>query len=81
MITRYKWIYCKDFHDVLDGVKCCQSCHEDANEFGYDMMQVEYGEWVIEICCGIYNDVEKGCWTEEELIAVKEKVERERYND
>ena len=41
---------CADFRSL--GVRCCGSCHEDADELGYDMCQRETaaGEFV-EVCC------------------------------
>jgi hypothetical protein len=42
---------CIDFKDERDFPGCCLSCHEDADEYGYDMCG-GYGEWEdVEVCC------------------------------
>ncbi len=32
---------------------CCISCHEDNNEYGFDLL-VDWEE-TYEVCCGVYN--------------------------
>lgn len=32
-------------------VDCCWSCHDDANEYGYNMLEVDG----LEVCCRIAN--------------------------
>jgi len=44
---------CSDFPDAPS---CCDSCHEDADEYGYDLCEVEIGpdEYAV-VCCKVSN--------------------------
>lgn len=33
--------------------QCCESCHEDSDEWGYDLCSVEHDGKKYEVCCGV----------------------------
>ena len=37
--------------DCFDG--CCQSCHEDADEWGYDLCYFRFNGIEYEVCCQV----------------------------
>jgi hypothetical protein len=47
-------LWCSDltlrYPDILQGVRCCDSCHDDADE-GYPLVEESIGDQAIEICC------------------------------
>ena len=36
---------------------CCVSCHDDANDIGYEMCWLEEGSQEYEVCCVVKNAV------------------------
>ncbi len=44
--------YCSDYPGYPR--HCCISCHEDADDWGYDLMWDIDGTY--EVCCGVYNE-------------------------
>ena len=36
---------------------CCESCHEDANEYGMELMTIEAddGRVLARVCCAVYE--------------------------
>lgn len=56
-------IYCTEVADKFDLKEgCCSSCHEDEEEYGYDMCEFELpsGE-TVHVCCRIANEYRKKC--------------------
>jgi hypothetical protein len=47
-------LVCEDFEDEPGFPGCCDSCHEDANIYGYDMLdgRLDDGRWY-SVCCSI----------------------------
>ena len=44
----------------LGEVECCGSCHVDANEYGYDLSEIEIeGEGYFEVCCTVRLEYDK----------------------
>jgi hypothetical protein len=37
----------------LGEIKCCNSCHEDADEYGYEMCHIYIGSDWYEVCCSV----------------------------
>lgn len=47
---------------LIKSDRCCPSCHEDANEYGYDLMEIELGKnRTAYVCCDIFNAFEDWC--------------------
>lgn len=36
---------------TLTDVPCCDSCHEDADSYGYDLFEIQWGPWIVLVCC------------------------------
>ena len=45
--------YCGDYPEYPK--HCCISCHEDADEWGYDLMADCFPE-TYEVCCRVYEE-------------------------
>ncbi len=46
-----------DVFRFLDGWPgCCMSCHEDADEYGFDLIEHRVHGRRVEVCCGISNE-------------------------
>lgn len=50
--------YTLDEYDVkkrFNITDCCLSCHEDADEYGYELLYLELDGQLIEVCCAVMN--------------------------
>ncbi len=43
--------HCNDFPNI----PCCVSCHEDEEEYGYDLIHSEFKADEIYVCCSVSN--------------------------
>ena len=48
---------CKDLAKLID-FSCCISCHEDDDDWGYDMFEIEFQNEEYYVCCAGANAVE-----------------------
>lgn len=42
--------------DRVPNARCCDSCHEDKDEYGYDMVYIS--DWT-EVCCWVARALEE----------------------
>ena len=46
---------CYDLRNAgITTVPCCNSCHDDFEEFGYDLCEVSHAQ----VCCAVANDID-----------------------
>jgi len=48
---------CKDFDTVYSSQFCCESCHEDAEEGYFDLMETEVMGVSARLCCALYRNL------------------------
>jgi len=48
-----KYLHCGDFYHLKEWPGCCVSCHEDNEEYGYDLCSAELGGMDVECCCKV----------------------------
>lgn len=48
--------YCSDLPLKFS---CCNSCHDDHNEFGMDLLDAEYNNEEYYVCCGAIVAIEE----------------------
>jgi hypothetical protein len=47
---------CRELSEAFDDYPgCCDSCHEDEAEFGYDMCEATIGTVLVRACCRVVN--------------------------
>ena len=48
-----KYLHCGNFYHLEAWPGCCVSCHEDNEEYGYDLCSAELGGMEVECCCKV----------------------------
>lgn len=48
-----KYLHCGNFYHLEAWPGCCVSCHEDSEEYGYELCSAELGGMEVECCCKV----------------------------